>query len=589
MAVISRVEILIDGSQPVRELNKVSAAAGRTANAGTKAANKINASFQQLGTRLGKLKTAFSSLGAAVTSIGLTAFFTEVSKTGIEAERTANRIKLLAGSAEEAANIQKIAANAAKQFGLGQLSASQGVADLYARLAPMGIATKDIETTFIGANKAALNMGLSAGATSNVMLQLSQALGSGVLQGDEFRSISEQMPPILDAVARVMNVNRSELKALGSEGKITTQVLIQAMGELSNMNTVEPDSVRKFSAAMENLQVTIGTKLLPALTPLINGITSVISAFNQLPGPVQTVIIGFGAVVSAVAILGPPIAALVSLIGTIGPAFTAVVGAISGVASAIIGSGGLATAVSAIIALFTGPVGWIAALVAVGVAAYQFRDEIAGVFGEVLKFFKQVGLGFYDFFVQPVIDNFQTLMQGAKDLGTSIVNSLTGIWPGIIDTIRNALNNMISLVQRAINTLVRKINELLSAINNNLRKAKLPTIPLIGEVELPKPFAQGGYVSSPTNALVGEGGSEYVIPSSKMAAAMERYAAGKRGNEVVPNGNDTQVNVSTGPVMQMNGQNYVTQSDFEKGLRSTVNQVMTTLRRSPNTRAAVGI
>lgn len=102
-------------------------------------------------------------------------------------------------------------------------------------------------------------------------------------------------------------------------------------------------------------------------------------------------------------------------------------------------------------------------------------------------------------------------------------------------------------------------------------------------------YASGGYVSSPTNALIAEGGSEYVIPASKMAAAMERYAAGKRGNDVVPNGNNTQVNVSTGPVMQMNGQNYVTQSDFEKGLRSTVNQVMTTLRRSPNTRAAVGI
>lgn len=110
-----------------------------------------------------------------------------------------------------------------------------------------------------------------------------------------------------------------------------------------------------------------------------------------------------------------------------------------------------------------------------------------------------------------------------------------------------------------------------------------------GEVEYDFNYASGGYVSSPTNALVGEGGSEYVIPASKMAAAMERYAAGKRGNDVVPNGNDTQVNVSTGPVMQMNGQNYVTQSDFEKGLRSTVNQVMTTLRRSPNTRAAVGI
>lgn len=102
-------------------------------------------------------------------------------------------------------------------------------------------------------------------------------------------------------------------------------------------------------------------------------------------------------------------------------------------------------------------------------------------------------------------------------------------------------------------------------------------------------YASGGYVSSPTDAVIGEGGSEYVIPASKMAAAMERYASGKRGEAVVPNGNDAQVNVSTGPVMQMNGQNYVTQSDFEKGLRSTVSQVMTSLRRSPNTRSSVGI
>lgn len=102
-------------------------------------------------------------------------------------------------------------------------------------------------------------------------------------------------------------------------------------------------------------------------------------------------------------------------------------------------------------------------------------------------------------------------------------------------------------------------------------------------------YASGGYVSSPTNAVIGEGGSEYVIPASKMAAAMKRYASGKRGEAVVPNGNDAQVNVSTGPVMQMNGQNYVTQSDFEKGLRSTVSQVMTSLRRSPNTRSSVGI
>ena len=47
-------------------------------------------------------------------------------------------------------------------------------------------------------------------------------------------------------------------------------------------------------------------------------------------------------------------------------------------------------------------------------------------------------------------------------------------------------------------------------------------------------FAEGGYVSGPTNALIGEGGeSEYVIPESKMSGAMSRYSMGTRGEGVV--------------------------------------------------------
>lgn len=184
------------------------------------------------------------------------------------------------------------------------------------------------------------------------------------------------------------------------------------------------------------------------------------------------------------------------------------------------------------------------------------------------------------------------------------------------DAFGNVVNKqMINDLKKGLELTIRKMNELKEeAMETNAEMQKLGnsasrTAALVnqaangngnGAAKQPyyyapagiyaKPaYASGGYVSSPTDAVIGEGGSEYVIPASKMAAAMERYASGKRGNEVVPNGNDTQVNVSTGPVMQMNGQNYVTQSDFEKGLRSTVNQVMTTLRRSPNTRAAVGI
>jgi hypothetical protein len=50
----------------------------------------------------------------------------------------------------------------------------------------------------------------------------------------------------------------------------------------------------------------------------------------------------------------------------------------------------------------------------------------------------------------------------------------------------------------------------------------------------PYKFAEGGYVTGPTNAIVGEGGqSEYVIPSSKMNGAMARWNAGVRGDAVI--------------------------------------------------------
>jgi tape measure domain-containing protein len=49
-----------------------------------------------------------------------------------------------------------------------------------------------------------------------------------------------------------------------------------------------------------------------------------------------------------------------------------------------------------------------------------------------------------------------------------------------------------------------------------------------------KLFAEGGFVTSPTNAIIGEAGdSEYVIPSQKMASSMANYSAGKRGAAVL--------------------------------------------------------
>lgn len=95
----------------------------------------------------------------------------------------------------------------------------------------------------------------------------------------------------------------------------------------------------------------------------------------------------------------------------------------------------------------------------------------------------------------------------------------------------------------------------------------------------PRQFAEGGYVSKPTNATIAEAGEpEYVIPASKMDSAIKRYAKGARGEAVTEGGGSKNskgnkgsvVNVSTGPVMRMDNKDYVTISDLNSALGSVV-------------------
>jgi hypothetical protein len=119
-------------------------------------------------------------------------------------------------------------------------------------------------------------------------------------------------------------------------------------------------------------------------------------------------------------------------------------------------------------------------------------------------------------------------------------------------------------------------------------------------------YAQGGYVTGPTSAMIGEGGeSEYVIPASKMSAAMARYASGQRGDSVIPGGNtagapgdmgstsiNPMINVTTGPVMNMNGSNYVSQRDFVAGMQAAsrrgAEMALSAMRKNGGIRRSVG-
>ena len=80
----------------------------------------------------------------------------------------------------------------------------------------------------------ALSLAMRTGGRSMVeqkaaVYQLSQAMGAGKLQGDEYKSIAENAPVLLSYIAKEMGVAQGALKELGSEGKITSEIIYNAM------------------------------------------------------------------------------------------------------------------------------------------------------------------------------------------------------------------------------------------------------------------------------------------------------------------------------------------------------------------------
>lgn len=71
--------------------------------------------------------------------------------------------------------------------------------------------------------------GASTQEASNAMLQLSQALGSGVLRGDELNSIFEQAPNLIQNIADYLNVPIGKIREMAQEGQLTADIVKNAI------------------------------------------------------------------------------------------------------------------------------------------------------------------------------------------------------------------------------------------------------------------------------------------------------------------------------------------------------------------------
>lgn len=123
----------------------------------------------------------------------------------------------------------------------------QSNAALFARtnqaMADMGKTYKDTVKLTQTVGQGLAIGGAGTQESSATMLQLSQALGSGVLQGDEFRSLMENAPYLMQKLADAIGVPKGELKKLSSESKLTSEVVAGALLKASDQIAKDAEKI----------------------------------------------------------------------------------------------------------------------------------------------------------------------------------------------------------------------------------------------------------------------------------------------------------------------------------------------------------
>jgi len=338
--------------------------------------------------------------------------------------------------------------------------------------------------------------------------------------------------------------------------------------------------------------------LLPSLTQFAQVIADIAQAFAQLPQPIQTVVIAVGGLAIAFNLLSGSIGVVVRGFQLI--AGLNIAGTIAGWAPVIVQIGAVLLNLGRILlGIFTGPVGWVTLLVSAGIALYAFRDNVAQVFqglgtligaafNGISAIFANAINGFNSIFVQPLTQLSQSVVQGISNAFKQLGNFITAPFRTALDLVRGVMRNLLNFIASGINRAIGAVNALIGAYN----RLPAPNIPYVSGVSVPA-FANGGTVNKPTLALVGEGGQrEYIIPESRMAQASTNYLAGSRGNAVLNDqnrsGSGLSIQIQTGPVLQQNGQNWVSVRDMEQALNTLADSLLSN-NRTPGGRRYQGV
>lgn len=511
MATIENYIRLRDGFSPVLDrISQASNTVARRLNEVSGAASRAGDSADIASSKFGMLKSVFAgSFLASAAMQGIEAISNGLNNLVSTADEYAGvqaRLKLIAGSQENVAYLNNLIFESAQRARGGYLDMARAVSQL-AQSAHDAFPDPREATRFMeGIQKMFVIGGVDRAHQQDAMVQLTQGLASGTLQGDEFRSIAENAPIIEDMIAKEMGVPRGALKQLASEGEVTADVIRDAI--LNNMDEINaqfatmPKQWGDHFTELTNVALRAFAPVFTRLNDLANS-DGVRFFVNNIEWGIETVAPMFYAAVGVIQWFMDTAVGAISYVGdffnTHAWAAEAALGALGlallyvglnalvsagqmGIAAAATGAKTIAdwAETAAIIALTLAqegfnaalamcPITWIigAIVILIGVfylavaAVNYFAGTSISATGLIFGAFAWLGTGILNI-LKSVANGFIALANflGSvfQDPAAATYNLFVDIWNGIVNYIAQAVNDIIGLINKIPGMNISAVN-----------------------------------------------------------------------------------------------------------------------------------
>ena len=369
-------------------------------------------------------------------------------------------------------------------------------------------------------NKQFVIGGATAQEQSNAMIQLTQAMAAGALRGEELNSILDGAPGIARAIEKYMGIAEGSIKTVAQEGKVTAEVVKNAMFAMADETNAKFDSMPKtwaqIWAGMKNQalsmfapiltkinQIANSSKFQQVTTALINGlagVANIASSVLDILISIASVIVDNWSWIQPI-IMGIVAAMLIyNGVMLVGNTIMAVQAAVKAIHTAMTTAWSVATFTATAAqqglnaALLACPITWIILLIIAVIAA------IYAACAAVAKFTGIANSGF-----GVICGGIMVVIAFFKNLGLSVANIALGIWNALgacASNIGTAFHNVISNVQGWFYNLLSTALTVVAGICEALNKL---------------PFVEFDY-SGITNKA-----SEYAAKSAEAYGNVEEY------------------------------------------------------------------